>query len=473
MTRRLIFLTGLSGEALDRVARAFGSGVTIVPIYDLGALFAAQIDAFTSLISFGSGVIVPADMLARFAKPAYNVHSGTPDFPGRDPHHHAIYRGATTYGATLHIMTAHVDDGPIVGLETFPIILDATPASLLAQANEAGIRLIERYGQRLLEAEPLPVLPDAKWGSAKTRRADFQNLCALSPLIAPDEFARRFRAFDGGSYDNLTMEFYGHTFRIDKRVGPLVRDKSLFGEFTEAGFRSLLRSMEAGGYGFARYGERPDGRHVLWRHDVDASMHRAARLAEIEAELGVVATYFVNPRSVFYNLLEPEIEVLLRRIRSLGHEIGLHFDAGVYSTATWTSDSLESALRREQSLVENLLQSSIKVVSWHNPDQLNLLDFDADEIAGMLNVYAGRLRRDYAYCSDSNGYWRFKPMGQVISEGHDRLHLLTHPEWWLPEAMSPSERIDRAILGRARKIRRDYDAILHRGGRRNVTAADG
>jgi hypothetical protein len=473
MTRRLIFLTGLTGEALDRVVRAFGSGVTIVPIYDRGALLAAPVDACTSLISFGSGVIVPADMLARFAKPAYNVHAASPDFPGRDPHHHAIYRGAMTYGATLHIMTARVDDGPIVGLETFLVTADATPASLLAQANDAGMRLIERFGPRLLEAEPLPALPDAKWGSAKTRRADFQNLCRLTPLIASDEVVRRFRAFDGGPHDNLTVEFYGHTFRIDKRIRPLVRDKNLFAEFTEDGFRSLLGTLEAGGYGFARYGERPDGRHVLWRHDVDVSMHRAARLAEIEAERGVVATYFVNPRSVFYNLLEPEIEVLLRRIRSLGHEIGLHFDAGAYSTATLTSDSLESVLRRQQSFVENLVESSIKVVSWHNPDQSNLLDFDADEIASMLNVYAGRLRRDYAYCSDSNGYWRFRPMGQVIREGHDRLHLLTHPEWWTPEAMSPSERIDRAILGRARKIRRDYDAMLYRGGRRNVTAADG
>jgi hypothetical protein len=231
--------------------------------------------------------------------------------------------------------------------------------------------------------------------------------------------------------------------------------------------------LEACGYKFVRFGERPDGRHVLWRHDVDASLHRAARLAEIEVERGVVATYFVNPRSVFYNLLEPEIKVLLRRIRSLGHEIGLHFDAGAYSTAIAAGDNLESMLRRERSFVENLLESSIKVVSWHNnPDQSNLLHFDADEIAGMLNVYAGRLRRDYAYCSDSNGYWRFRPMDQVIREGHDRLHLLTHPEWWTPEAMSPSERVDRAILGRARKIRCDYDAILHHDGRRNVSAAD-
>ena len=412
-------------------------------------------------------------MLARLAKPAYNVHAASPDFPGRDPHHHAIYRGATIYGATLHIMTPRVDDGPIVGVETFPVIADATPASLLAQANDAGLRLIERFGQRLLEATPLPALPEVKWGAVKTRRADFQNLCALTPLIGPDEFARRFRAFDGGSYDNLTIEFCGHTFRIDKRNRPPAHDKSPFAEFTEDGFRSLLRTLGAGGYRFVRYGEQSDGRHVLWRHDVNVSMHRAVRLAEIEAESGVVATYFVNPRSAFYNLLEPEIEILARRIRSLGHEIGLHFDAGAFSNVPLTNDSLVSVLRSERSFVEKLLHSSITAVSWHNLDQSNLLDFDANEIAGMLNVYAGRLRRDYAYCSDSNGYWRFKPMDQVIRAGHTRLHLLTHPEWWTPEPMSPSERIDRAILGRAQKIRRNYEAIIYHGGRRNVMVADG
>lgn len=242
-----------------------------------------------------------------------------------------------------------------------------------------------------------------------------------------------------------------------------------FTEFTEAGFVALLGQLQAGGYRFAGYGERPSGRHVLWRHDVDVSMHRAARLAEIEAERGVVATYFVNARSAFYNLFEPEIETLLRRIRSLGHEIGLHFDAGAYSTTTWTSDNLELAIRREQPFVERLLQASVTVVSWHNPDLSNLLDFDADAICGLANAYGRQLRGDYAYCSDSNGYWRFKPMREVIREGHERLHLLTHPEWWTPEAMPPSERIDRAILGRARKVRRDYDLLLERSGRRNIT----
>ena len=41
MTRRLILLTSLAGEALDRIVRAFGSGVTVIPINDRGALLAA------------------------------------------------------------------------------------------------------------------------------------------------------------------------------------------------------------------------------------------------------------------------------------------------------------------------------------------------------------------------------------------------------------------------------------------------
>lgn len=365
-------------------------------------------------------------------------------------------------------MTQCVDDGPIVGIEIFDVAAGITPGELLAQANEAGFRLVERMGKRLLEAEPPPALPGVAWGSEKTRRSDLQRLCRLTPLITEEEFSRRYLAFDGGVHNNLTVELHGHLFRIDKSPQPSI-DTDAFVEFTEAGFRSLLSTLNANGYRFARYGEAPGEPHVIWRHDVDFSMHRAARLAEIEAEEGALATYFVNPRCTFYNLLEPEISRLLARIRRFGHEIGLHFDAGAYEVANWTQTDLNRALARERSLLEAILDAPVRSVSWHNPDMSNLLDFDTDEIEGLVNAYGASLRRDYAYCSDSNGYWRYKPMAEVIAAGHPRLHLLTHPAWWTPKPMPPSERIDRAIMGRGRAVRRDYDALLARGGRRNIT----
>lgn len=241
-----------------------------------------------------------------------------------------------------------------------------------------------------------------------------------------------------------------------------------FADFTEDGFRALILSLKEGGYRFARYGDAAADRHVLWRHDVDFSMHRAARLAVIEAEEGAIATYFIHLRSAFYNILEPEIATLIARIRSFGHEIGLHFDAGAHASHSWDRPALEAAIMREQRLLETTIGAPVRAVSWHNPDRSNLLTFEDDEIAGLLSAYAGRLRREYVYCSDSNGYWRFRPMAEVIAEGPQRLHLLTHPEWWTPEPMSPSDRIDRAIMGRARAVREGYDSQLASGGRTNI-----
>jgi RimJ/RimL family protein N-acetyltransferase len=238
-------------------------------------------------------------------------------------------------------------------------------------------------------------------------------------------------------------------------------------DFTEDAFTALLRSLIDGGYRFAGYGEQSQDRHVIWRHDVDVSMHRAARLAGIEAGLGVKATYFLNPRSPFYNLLEPEIAARTAAIVAAGHDIGLHFDAGAFGVSRWSRAQLEETVAAERKLLETIVGREIRCVSWHNPDLSNLLaDFQDETVAGLYNAYSQRLRETYAYCSDSNGYWRFKPMAEVIAEAPDRLHLLTHPEWWTPRAMSPSQRIDRAILGRARGVRQFYDGTLAAAGRK-------
>jgi hypothetical protein len=466
--RRLILLTPAKDAERDRLVRAFGDDVTIEIVSDLAALRAARIDDKTSLVSFGSGVIVPGEVLAQLSKPAYNMHAASPDFPGRDPHHHAVYRKAPTYGATLHVMTERVDEGQIIGVETFEVFPGTTPNELLAQANAAGFRLIERMGRQLLEDEPPAPLPGVTWGTRKTKRSDLQDLCRLSPLISEEEFTRRFLAFDGAAYDNLTLHLHGELFRIDKSSHPF-SDVGPFEDFTELGFRELLRALKHGNYRFCRYGDSFSGRHVIWRHDVDFSMHRAARLAEIEAEEGAIATYFVNPRCSFYNLLEPEIYGLVHHIRDCGHEIGLHFDGAACGVQNWDLAELEKAVARERSLFEMIIDAPVRTMSWHNPDLSNLLEFDASVIGGLVNAYGAELRRDYVYCSDSNGYWRFQPMAEVIAAGHGQLHLLTHPAWWTPQPMSPSTRIDRAILGRARAVRRDYDALLVQGGRQNIT----
>jgi hypothetical protein len=246
-----------------------------------------------------------------------------------------------------------------------------------------------------------------------------------------------------------------------------------YAEFTEVAYERLVRLAIARGYRFAAFGEMAEDRHVLWRHDIDVSVHRAERLAEIEHGLGVQATYFVAPHCRFYNWMETEILRRLQRIRGHGHAIGLHFDCAAYPEERWTSECLAAHLGRERSLLETVLECPIEAFSFHDPEAGGLLCFDEDWIAGMVNAYGRRMREDYAYGSDSNGYWRHRPLPELIASGErERLHILTHPEWWPAEPMAPRERIERCVMGRARSVMRAYDEALHRHGRRNIGRGD-
>lgn len=247
-----------------------------------------------------------------------------------------------------------------------------------------------------------------------------------------------------------------------------MKERSDFSGFTEAAYLSILGSLRDGGYHFSSFHEKPAGRHVIWRHDVDLSLQRALWCARAEHDIGAIATYFINSRCDFYNLLEADNLDCVKAIADLGHEIGLHFDAGAMRQPVWTADALDKALKHECALLEMITGIKVRSVSWHNPDQSNLLEFDSDEIAGLVNAYGKTLKANYTYCSDSNGYWRFKPMPEVIAEGHERLYLLTHPGLWTPRALAPRERIERAVAGRAANVMDRYDAVLKASGRENI-----
>ena len=91
-------------------------------------------------------------------------------------------------------------------------------------------------------------------------------------------------------------------------------------------------------------------------------------------------------------------------------------------------------------------------VSLHNPSVSGTQDLDVEELGGMLHAGARSVRDRYPYISDSNGYWRFERLPEVLAAGeHERLHVLTHPEWWQEEAMSPRDRIMRASPAAVRR----------------------
>ena len=171
-------------------------------------------------------------------------------------------------------------------------------------------------------------------------------------------------------------------------------------------YRELLEAARAGGYRFAFFDRDPHPGDLLLRHDVDLSLEAAIELAELEADEGVAATYFLMTRSVFYNLRSREGERALARLRALGHRVGLH------------------AVHPHLDLDERF----DPVIAWHNPDQ----EYLSEPVPGAANVMEQRFFSPDRYRSDSNQHWRSGCPHEALSRGeHEWLQLLTHPEIWV------------------------------------------
>ena len=164
------------------------------------------------VLSFLNGYIVKPALLEACGGRAFNVHPGPPEYPGRDPWHFAYYDGFSRAGATLHRMTARVDEGeildvierdhdPSLSVADYADLCRRLAASLLVR-NLAAILAgtIERRCQRTWRAE------------AKRSRRDFVTMCQVDPTMSPDELVRRLRSFHDPGHENVYTVIHGHKF---------------------------------------------------------------------------------------------------------------------------------------------------------------------------------------------------------------------------------------------------------------------
>lgn len=198
-------------------------------------------------------------------------------------------------------------------------------------------------------------------------------------------------------------------------------------EFTYRAYQALVCLLRKHGYAVESYHSWQNSpRCVIFRHDIDNSLDQAVELARVEQALGVGSTYFVLLTSDFYNPASRASLEKLRSIRSMGHELGLHFDEKAYPEGT--AEETVKRILQERDRLSAILEVPVTTVSMHRPSQATLAaDF---QIPGMVNSYGRTFFYDFKYLSDSRRRWR-EPVEDIVRSGeYDRLHLLTHAFWY-------------------------------------------
>ena len=95
-------------------------------------------------------------------------------------------------------------------------------------------------------------------------------------------------------------------------------------DFTLSTYRRLLLAIMQAGYSIFTFEDWCDskthGRFVIFRHDVDLLANNSLLTAQIEAEVGVRASYY------FRVVPQSNIPEVISQIAALGHEIGYHYE---------------------------------------------------------------------------------------------------------------------------------------------------
>lgn len=229
----------------------------------------------------------------------------------------------------------------------------------------------------------------------------------------------------------------------------------MMGEFTFEKYEELLRASLDAGYDhltvrdYLVREERPE-RFVVHRHDVDRKPENALAMARLEARLGVPSTYYFRTTE---KVFKPK---LIRRISSLGHEIGYHYEdmdreSGDVAAAHESFEAQLERLRRVATVRTacmhgNPLTPHDNRDMWELPEGYEAYDLDGE-------AYLSMDFADVIYFSDTGRTWldgalkikdhtvgedgKRRQVGEtselielIESRRVPRLCLLTHPNRW-------------------------------------------
>ena len=153
------------------------------------------------------------------------------------------------------------------------------------------------------------------------------------------------------------------------------------------------------------------------RHDIDFDLDKALVMANIENKIGVKSTFFIMVTCEYYNVLSVNSKKVINQIKSLGHEIGIHFDPSI-------CNDYEKEFFDEVSVLENIIGKKISSVSLHNPSAHGIYPL----FENFNNSYFEPFYTEEFYISDSCFDFRGKDISSFVEKiKENSIQVLIHP----------------------------------------------
>jgi phosphoribosylglycinamide formyltransferase-1 len=118
------------------------------------AAMAGEVDADRPDLILLAGFmrIFTPGFIARFPRRIWNIHpSLLPSFPGLHTHRQALAAGVKVHGATVHVVTPALDNGPVVIQGAVPVMAGDSEESLAARVLEVEHRIYPQAVRWLVE----------------------------------------------------------------------------------------------------------------------------------------------------------------------------------------------------------------------------------------------------------------------------------------------------------------------------------
>ena len=190
-------------------------------------------------------------------------------------------------------------------------------------------------------------------------------------------------------------------------------------------YSNILNAIKNSDYRVELFTDTRATEKVIYiRHDIDNDIPFAHKMATIEAEHGIRSTYLVLLRSGNYNPAERVSTRLLREMKEMGHDIGLHFSL-IDHPLFECSYVLPELICADAKILSAVIDQDVTVFGFHNPEKKEQFQVNVD---GLTNTYSPKFFDDAYYTSESNMAWKKGcPCSFPAHVDSDVVQLLVHP----------------------------------------------